>query len=135
MKIKTLFLIFSAFIVFSCDSVSKTPEEESEECTKIGIAYISEVSGEQAIEAGNTLDLTISFPVMNGCGQFNEFKETVSGKTITIEVEAIYEGCICTMDIPIRTTTYAFNPSEKGNYTLKFKSSETDYIEKNITVN
>ncbi|RXG13383.1 hypothetical protein DSM03_10441 [Leeuwenhoekiella aestuarii] len=135
MKIKTLFLIFSAFIAFSCDSISKTTTEESEECIKIETAYVSEVTGELEIEAGSTLDLTVSFPVMSGCGRFNEFKESVSGKTITIEVEAIYEGCICTMDIPIRTTTYAFKPSEKGDYTLKFKSSDSDYIEKTITVN
>jgi len=136
MKIKKLLFTLSAFVVFSCDSVSKTTDEtESEECIKIDTAYVSKVTGTQEIEAGSTLDLTVSFPVMNGCGQFNEFKETVSGNTITIDVEAIYEGCICTMDIPTRTATYTFNPTEKGSYTLKFKSSDTDYIEKTITVN
>ncbi|MEH6658069.1 hypothetical protein [Leeuwenhoekiella marinoflava] len=136
MKIKNLLFILSAFVVFSCDSVSKTTDHtDSEECTKIQSAYVSEVTGEQQVEAGSTLDLTVSFPVMSGCGQFNEFKETATGKTITVEVEAIYKGCICTMDIPTRTATYTFNPSKRGSYTLKFKSSDTDYIEKTIRVN
>lgn len=136
MKINKLLFIFSAFIVFSCDSISETTDEtNSENCIEIRSAYVSEVNGEKQVEAGNTLNLTVSFLVGNGCGQFNEFKETTTGKTINIEVEAIYEGCICTMDIPTRTATYTFNPSEKGSYTLKFKSSDTDYIERTITVN
>ncbi|MEE3225346.1 MAG: hypothetical protein VX253_05430, partial [Bacteroidota bacterium] len=62
--------------------------------------------------------------------------ETEDGNVITIEVEAIYDTCsMCTMDIPTRTATYTFQAETEGSYTLKFKSSETEFITKTITVN
>ena len=132
---KNLFFILLAITLLSCDAVSSTTDENStEECVKTETAYITNVEGEKETEAGKSLDLTLSFPVMNGCGQFNQFKESVSGKTATIAVEAIYEGCICTMDIPTRTATYHFKASAAGTYTLRFKSSATAYILKTITV-
>jgi hypothetical protein len=38
-------------------------------------------------------------------GGFEKFIETESGNSKTIEVEAKYEGCVCTLNIPIRKVT------------------------------
>ena len=136
MKIKNLLFILIAITLFSCDSLMNTSDETAEEdCTKTQTAFVSEVNGEEQMDSGNALDLEVLFPVINGCGQFNRFIETSEGKTLTLEVEAIYKGCMCTMDIPTRKATYTFKPSEKGTYTLRFKSADTGYLEKIITVN
>jgi hypothetical protein len=42
-------------------------------------------------------------------------------------VEAKYEGCVCTLNIPIRTVNYDFTASKSGDYQLNFKSSPWIY--------
>jgi hypothetical protein len=61
--------------------------------------------------------------------------ETESGNSKTIEVEAKYEGCVCTLNIPIRKVNYDFTASKSGDYQLNFKSSPTEFITANITIN
>jgi hypothetical protein len=51
-----------------------------------------------------------------------------------IEVMAKYEGCICTQDAPIRTVNYEFLTKIPGDYELRFKSSEIDFITINLLI-
>ena len=134
MKLFCTLLLAALLFISGCDASSKATDEES--CTETNIAYVSEVTGDSAVAVGDELELSVSFPVNNGCGQFNAFTETEDGNVITIEVEAIYDTCsMCTMDIPTRTAAYTFQAETEGSYTLKFKSSETEFITKTITVN
>ena len=59
---------------------------------------------------------------MNGCGEFGRFIESGNGLTKSIEIEAKYEGLICTQDLPIRQTIYEFTPNSSGVYVFRFKS-------------
>ena len=78
--------------------------------------------------------LTVSFGCFNGCGQFGNFEETTTGNTSTINVNAKYEGCICTQDAPIRTTLYKFKKSQTGTYELKFWQGASSYLTYTIIV-
>lgn len=98
-------------------------------------AFVTAIDAPLTAMVNQPVDVEVSFPVVNGCGVFNRFIETTDGNTITIAIEAIYEGCVCTADVPTRVTTYRFTPSVPGNYELKFRSSNNSFIVATIMVN
>lgn len=125
-------LILSALllVIFSCSK-----EEQENNCIENKIAYVSSINSPSTGTVNENINIEVSFGVNNGCGNFGKFIETQSGNTKTIEVEARYEGCICTMDAPTRKTNYVFKTQISGNYILKFKSSSTEYITVNLAIN
>ena len=132
MKSKLILLVAVAFLALQC---STTKDTEDQDCERTAETVVIDVKGNTETEVNKDLILEVFFPVSNGCGLFNEFKETIDGKIITVSVEAIYKGCICTMDVPTRVALYTFTPTEAGVYTLRFKSTTDTFIEKTITVN
>jgi hypothetical protein len=125
-------LIFSAVLLvfFSCSK-----EELENKCIENRIAYVTSTNSPLTGAKNENINIEVSFGVNNGCGNFGKFIETGSGNTKIIEVEARYEGCICTMDAPTRKTNYVFKTQNSGNYIFKFKSSSTEYITVNLTIN
>lgn len=123
--LSTLFLV-----VFSCSK-----EEPENKCIENRIAYVTSINSPSSGTVNENINIEVSYGVNNGCGNFGKFIETGSGNTKIIEVEARYEGCICTMDAPIRKTNYVFKTQISGNYILKFKSSSTEYITVNLAIN
>lgn len=99
-------------------SRKNTPEQD---CLKYANANVSRL---EKADDGTT---TVYFPVNNGCGQFNRFSEKKSGNTLVITVQAIYKGCMCTMDIPERKATYKLKETKPGTYYLKFVSGENTF--------
>ena len=55
---------------------------------------------------GETIVILVSFQVMNGFGEFGRFTESGNRSTRVIEIEAKYDGFICTQDLPLRQATY-----------------------------
>lgn len=117
-------------VVFSCSK-----EEPENKCIENRIAYVTSINSPSSGTVNENINIEVSYGVNNGCGNFGKFIETGSGNTKIIEVEARYEGCICTMDAPIRKTNYVFKTQISGNYILKFKSSSTEYITVNLAIN
>jgi hypothetical protein len=72
---------------------------------------VTSVNSPSTGSVSETINIEVSFQVFNGCGGFGKFIETQFNNTKNIEVEAIYQGCICTDDMPIRTTNYKFIPT------------------------
>lgn len=124
-----LILTLLLFVIFSC---SKEPENS---CIENRIAYVTSTNSPSTGNVNENINIEVSFGVNNGCGNFGKFIETQNGNIKTIEVEAKYEGCICTMDAPTRKTNYIFKTQNSGNYILKFKSSSTEFITVNLTIN
>ncbi|MFI2742756.1 hypothetical protein ACG2LH_08455 [Zhouia sp. PK063] len=132
MKIRVLNFIIFIFIctlVSSCDS-----DDKNDECIQNEIGYVTTLTAPSSGSVNETINIEVNFRVFNGCGKFGKFMETENGNTRTIEVEAKYEGCNCTQDAPIRTTNYEFVANSPGNYTLKFKSSPTEFITVNLVI-
>ncbi|EKB48204.1 hypothetical protein [Cecembia lonarensis] len=123
-----IFLFFLLAILVSCS------DDDSEECIGYRPENVTEVNSPSSGRINESIEIEVKFAVYNGCGKFEKFIESRSKHSKIIEVQAKYEGCICTDNIPIITAIYEFTPSAIGEYELKFKSGETDYITVNIAV-
>lgn len=134
MKLKVLnllVLIFISSLIISCEN----DDDKNSECVEYEIGYVTSVNAPTTGTINEAIDIEVNFGVFNGCGGFGKFIETENGNVKTIEVEAKYKGCICTQDVPIRTTHYVFTAKNKGEYELNFKSSPTEFITVNLTIN
>ena len=130
MKRKNIILLISIVIfgiVVSCN--------DDNECITNNIEYVTSINSPNTGTINETVNIEVNFKVRNGCGRFGKFIESENGNIRNIEVEAKYEGCICTQDVPIRTVNYEFKTANSGNYELKFKSSVTEFITVNLTIN
>ncbi len=125
-----ILIILSSGII-SCDS----DNDEENECIEYEMSYVTSVDAPTSGTINESINIEVNFGVYNGCGGFGNFIETTNGNVRTIEVEAKYEGCICTQDAPIRAATYEFIATNSGDYELKFKSSPTEFITVNLTIN
>lgn len=110
-------------------------EKQDNTCIENRIAYVNSINSPSTGFVNQNITIEVSFGVNNGCGNFGKFIESQNGNTKTIEVEARYEGCVCTMDAPTRKINYVFKTQNSGNYILKFKSSSTEFITANLTIN
>lgn len=127
MKTKAL-LFFLLVSLISCS------DDDSEECIGYRPENVKDVNAPYSGKVNEPLEIEVKFSVYNGCGNFEKFIESGREQSRVIEVQAKYEGCICTQDIPTIIAGYKFTPSTPGDYELKFKSGETDYITVNIAV-
>jgi len=130
MKTKlTLIISIILLVIISCS------KDHDNSCIENRTEYVTSVNSPSTGTVNESIIIEVSFGVDNGCGNFGKFIETGNGNTKTIEVEARYQGCICTQDAPTRKTNYVFKTQNSGNYTLKFKSSSTEFITANLTIN
>ncbi len=103
-------------------------------CLSFAKAPVTKIEGANAALVNQEIILTVFFSANNGCGQFGNFDEATSGNTTTIIVNAKYEGCICTEDLPIRQTIYKFKKSQSGTFDLKFLQTDNIYLTHTIIV-
>jgi hypothetical protein len=133
MKLKIFYLttlIIILSLIISCES-----NDQNKECINYDIGYVTSINAPTTGAVNETINIEVSFRVINGCGTFEKFIETENGNSKTIEVEAKYEGCTCTQALEIRTVNYDFTANKSGDYQLNFKSSPTEFITANITIN
>ncbi len=128
-------IIFISMMIFGLSISCNNDDDKDEECISNQTEYITSVVSPNTGNVNQIMNIEVKFGVINGCGGLGKFIETNNGNTRTIEVEAKYEGCICTDDMPIRTVNYEFIPTNSGDYELKFKSSPTEFITVNLTIN
>ena len=115
--------------------VNCNDDDKEDECITSKTEYVTSVNSPTTGMVNQTINIEVKFGVSNGCGGFGKFIETENGNTRIIEVEAKYVGCICTQDAPIRTINYEFMTNNAGDYKLNFKSSPTEFITVNLTIN
>ena len=133
MKRKYFYSLFQfillAFVFSGCD---KAPDDET--CLSFHTSPVTNVAGPVTAMANEEITLTVSFSCFNGCGHFNKFEEATAGNTSTITVQARYQGCVCTMDVPIRQVAFKFKKSQPGTYTLRFFQDHHNYLDHTIVV-
>ena len=119
-----------ALLLIGCDKKNKNPN-----CEKYEQVPVVEVDAPDSGTINNDIPVGVTFVVFNGCGQFGKFEESIEKKLVSIKLIAKYSGCICTDDIPRRTTTYHFNASTPGVYILQFEGARnTPAVSDTITV-
>ena len=124
-----IFCTFFIVLLFSCNK-----QQEKDNCLSYTKTPVISILGPNIASVNQEVVLTVSFGCFNGCGQVGNFEETIAGNTSTINVNAKYEGCICTQDTPTRTTSYKFKKSQTGIYELKFLQGENSYLTHTINV-
>ncbi|MBA6153816.1 hypothetical protein [Gelidibacter maritimus] len=129
-KIILTFCMLILGLLIGCSS-----DDKNDKCISTQTVFVTSVDAPKTGNVNKALDIEVNFQVTNGCGGFGKFIEKKDGNTRVIEVEAKYVGCICTDNLPIRTVNYEFITSEVGNHALKFKSSPTDFVTINLTIN
>jgi hypothetical protein len=132
MKLKFFYL--TALIIISSLIISCEKDNQNKDCIEYDTGYVTSVNSTTTGTVNETINIEVNFRVLNGCGGFEQFIETENGNIKTIEVEAKYEGCICSQDVPIRKVNYHFIASKSGDYELNFKSSPTEFITVNLII-
>ena len=98
--------------------------------------YVIAVNSPTTGMVNETSNIEVLFRISgSSCYKSAEFIETSNGNSRNIEIVAKYEGDVCTFDAPIETITYQFITNNVGDYELKFKSSPTESITINLTIN
>jgi len=126
---KCSFLILAVFILCSCNK-----NHDEQPCVSFNKAQVIRIEGPITASVNQEIPLTVSFSCMNGCGQFGNFEESTVGNTTTIILNAKYQGCVCTQDIPTRQTLYSFKKTQTGTYFLKFWETANTFFTYTITV-
>ena len=126
---KIILILIVLVVTFGCD---KNKEEDN--CLEYRTASVTDVNAPTSGTVNEDINIEVFFIVINGCGNFSKFIEVENGNSTTIEIQAKYEGCFCTDGIETRSENYIFNTQNAGNYEFKFKSSETEFITVNITI-
>ena len=122
-------LVFSILVLSSCNKT-----QGDNKCLSYIKAPVIKVEGPNTGLVNQDINLTVSFGCFNGCGQFGNFEQTSNGDTTTINVIAKYEGCLCTLDAPLRQTTFKFKVTQTGTYYLKFLQTGKTYLTDTIRV-
>ena len=124
--------LYISLLVVSLISCTKTSNEPP--CISFKRGPVTKIDGATSASVNQEILLTVDFTCFNGCGQFSNFEETVNGNETKIIINAKYEGCICTEDLPTRQVKYRFRKSQVGTYTLMFLQSDNIYLTHTITV-
>ena len=127
---KKYIIILSVLLSISI-SCSKNDKNE---CVSNRLGYVTSVNSPSNGIINEIINIEVNFGVNNSCGGFGEFIETQNGNVRTIEVMARYEGCFCAQYAPLITVNYEFITQNSGNYELRFKSNETDFITVNLSI-
>ena len=124
-----LILLFSIITLLGC-----TKKNDQTKCIGFTKAPVTKIEGSNVALVNQEIDLTISFQCYDGCGQFGNFINAITGNETIITVNAKYEGCICTQDFPIRSTIYKIKKSQKGTFNLRFFQTENTFLTHTIVV-
>ncbi|NME72140.1 hypothetical protein [Flammeovirga aprica] len=122
LKVLQLF-IFTIFLI-SCTSNDENTLDD--ECTSTEMSSIDVVTIPSNGKVNEPIEMTLEYSLRNGCGKFSTLDQEVVDKTVTLSLEVIYKGCICTQDATKNSLEYTFTPTEAGEYTFVFSSADED---------
>jgi hypothetical protein len=119
---KKIFMLLIILPFLGCN------KDNNENCVEYKFSSVENINGPKNAAVNSNIIIEVNHQVINGCGDFNKFKEIQIGNTRIIEIEAKYEGCICTMAVENRIVDYIFQPLQSGVYEFRFKKSDDEYI-------
>jgi hypothetical protein len=126
---KHIIAVILLSIVFGCN-------DDNNNCVSETVVPIDTVLAASTIgNVNQPITITVNFTVNNGCGAFNRFIENRNGHIITVDVEARFTGCICTLALQELTEVYSFTVDTPGDYELRFVTVNGAFIPINLTFN
>lgn len=106
----------------------------NDSCLYYEPAYVNKVDVFRTGSVNQDIKFYIYFNCYNGCGQFGNFDISTSGNTRTILVNAKYEGCICTLNVPVLLTSYTFRSSQPGTFYFRFQTDQNSWLTDTLTI-
>ncbi len=108
--------------------------KKADNCIEYHLGPVIKVEGPQEGVTNQKITLKVYFTCFNGCGLFDYIDEDISGKTYTIQVNAIYDGCLCADIFPTLSFDYTFKTNEIGTYTFNFAQGNDAYLTHTIEI-
>ena len=130
---KTSVLILSCYIVSTL--IFSACKKQRLVCIGYTTAYVTEVTGPNTMLVDQEADFVVKSYLTDGCGKFENLEATSNEYTLTIRLNAKYEGCVCTANLIEGETTYKFKPTKGGVYYLKYVQPNNTYFIDTVTVN
>jgi hypothetical protein len=124
--------VFLALFISSCDPAGSGGNN----CPQtIGVST-SAVTGPIEAAVDVAINLEVSYITKKNCGAFVSFFKDLSPSPLTeiITVNASYDVCSCDEVVSTEKQIYVFKKSIPGIYILKFRETNTTFIEHTITV-
>lgn len=119
-KLSFLMLIFGIgiFTLMSCDE---------QECESTEEAMILSSEMVDTATVNDVVDIKVEFDVNNGCGAFAGGvlgTDPDSSNVVSVTVNALYSGCVCTEAIERIEGTLNYTPTTAGTYIFEFKKDD-----------
>jgi hypothetical protein len=129
MKLYKFLLLFIILTASSCLS-----DENNNSCYEISGTPTTSVDGPNSTTVGVPITLEITYTVMNNCDSFYLFfeEELLGAKYYTVNVR--YDGCNCEQQNFSRTQSFEFVSQQVGSFALRFKTTNTTYVEHIVEV-
>lgn len=124
-------LLFAFLLIFF---ISCKKDNEPDTCLSYTTAPVINVTGANTALVNQEIDIAVEFGIFNGCGEFINIDEIITGNTSIINVNVKYEGCVCTQVVFTPTKIYKFKKLIAGTYELKFKQADNTYLTHSIVV-
>lgn len=117
------------FLLSSCIS-----DDRVNNCYEISGTPTTSVDGPTETTLGVPITLQVTYTVMNNCDSFYLFfeEEMFGAKYYTVNVR--YDGCNCEQQNFSRTTPFEFVPQAVGTFALRFKTTNSTFVEHIIEV-
>jgi len=123
------FSLLTSVVLASCK------KEKKDECIETITSDILSADGPSTGLINQDINFTLTYPIVNGCGKFEELKESNEGNTRVVTVKSKYTGCICTEVYGTYTTTYTFKTSTPGTYYLNFVQGDDSALVDTLLIN
>ena len=124
-----LLLIFLTIIFPACSK-----SKGAYDCISYSKSPVIKVEGPNTGPVNQDINLTITYGIDNGCGQFDHYEKTVNGNTTTIDVVGKYTGCICTQVYQELQSPYTFKATSTGTYYLEFFHDANTVVKDTIMI-
>lgn len=122
--------LLASLLFFACNN-----DDDNSKCKETETAYIFEVDAPETAKVNETVQLKAKITLVSSCGSFKQFVTSGDGKELTISAEAIYDTCsTCLYYMPSPIEDYSFTPTTTGEYILRFRSGQDEYLKIYILV-
>lgn len=129
---KISIIAFAAILFSSCE----VNESLSSTCPTIIAVATTTITGPVQTAIDVPINLEISYKTKKNCGGFKLFFDNPSDDPLVdiITVNTTYDACNCDEVQSVEKVNYSFKKSEAGVYVVKFRETNTTFIEHTVTV-
>lgn len=123
---KKIFIVFLLVLTFS-GCINDTP------CTFDGFSSITVATGPESIQLNQTIEFQIFHNPEFGCSSDRGFDVGMQNNVIFI-VQKVRNECSCSTDPETMMSTFRFTPNVAGTYTFRFRTTDDNFIVRNVVV-